>query len=102
MGGGAGEHRQPRGSSSCTGVYRRFGDTGGSCSLGRHCLVLALVGDHDAYRKAHTRFSDASQPLEPGPSVGGTHSEQPRSNQALLEVITDAMGRLDELNPPRE
>ena len=28
------------------------------------------------------------------------YDDRPGSNQALLDVITDAMGRLDELNPP--
>jgi len=81
-------------------VYRSLGDAGGSCSLGRHCDALALVRDHDAYRDAHTRFSDASMPPASSPSSSGSYDDRRPSNRALLDVITDAMDRLDQLNPP--
>jgi hypothetical protein len=95
---------EPRrsGAHRCTGVYRSLGDAGGSCSLGRHCSALPVVADRDAYRDSHTRFSDASFPLEPGPDGDDGYDPRPRSNEALLDVITSAMGRLDELNPPRD
>jgi hypothetical protein len=106
MSGASGERSQARGSAStrCTGVYRSLGDeTAGSCSLGRHCTALPLVADHDEYRDAHSRFSEASMPLGPAPAAsGGGYADPPPSNQGLLDVITDAMTRLDRINPPRD
>jgi hypothetical protein len=64
---------------------------------------LPLVADPEAYRDAHTRFSAASPPLDPASSVGGRGDERrPPASEALLDVITDAMTRLDRLNPPRD
>jgi hypothetical protein len=101
---GGGEGGRSRGANRCAGVYRSLGeDTAGSCSLGRHCGALPLVADPDAYRDAHTRFSEASLPLDPAPAVRGRgDGGRPPSNQGLLDVITDAMTRLDRLNPPRD
>jgi hypothetical protein len=86
--------------TTCTGVYRSLGDDRGTCSLGRHCTALPVVNDHDAYRDAHARFSEASAPLAP---AGDDEVGRPtRRDDALLDIISDAMARLDRLNPPRE
>jgi len=86
--------------TTCAGVYRSLGhDTAGSCSLGRHCTALPVVSDPDAYADAHSRFSEASAPLDPAPR-GSSYAGTPRSSDALLDVIADAMNRLDEINPP--
>ena len=88
--------------STCAGVFRSLGDgTAGSCSLGRHCDALPLAADPDAYRDAHTRFSDASPPLASA-SFEDAPSRASRTDEGLLDMISEAMGRLSDINPPRD
>jgi hypothetical protein len=85
------------GSPACPGVLRIVGSGSDSCSLGRHCEANALMRDRDAYRSAHHRFSDTSVSA----STGAASSEW-REEPTLMDLIVDAMRRLDRLNPPTE
>jgi hypothetical protein len=88
-------------------VLRVFGDGGETCSLGRHCEAIALSTAGDAYRRAHHRFSDADGPgpppmASPGPMRAGTSAAAWVEEPTLLDLFSDAMERLERINPPAE
>jgi hypothetical protein len=90
-------------------VLRLLGAGGDACSLGRHCEVIGVKRDADAYRRSHRRFSDTAGTGSNGTSRPAWRDEPSRGGEgppppdaSLMDVFVDAMERLDRINPPDE